>query len=316
MGGVCLALLLLFSLAMHPSDQRPDRTELNGIIRISGSGTLYPLSKAIGDLYTQMYPQVEVVMQATGTGKGFSIFARNESSINNASRPIKPKELDALYNKNIRFYEFPVASDGITVITHNDNNFAESLTPDELKMIFKADSDVRTWSDIRSSWPDEPIEVYGPNTTHGTFDFFTGTILGSKEVRGDYNAIQSYDEIIAQVAVNRYAIGYVGFANYNNNRRKVQTVAIDNGNGPVAPSFISINRDQYKPLSRKMYVYVNAEAAERPEVRKYVTMYLKSASLYCSKLGFVPLKKSVYSEALRRLEEGQTGSSVAELSMN
>lgn len=289
----------------YTSDKDP---ELTGKIHIVGSGTLYPLTKAMSDFFTKLNSGVNIKLESTGSTRGLEIFVNGGADICNASRSINAEELNQIEKKGIGFYEFPVVHGAITLIKNNDNAFLEDLTPEEVTQIYRNENPAQKWSDLRSKWPDEPIVVFGPKATHGTHDFFQEKILGKdKPFREDYNNLQEYADIVSSVADNKYAIGYVGVANYNNHREEVNSVPLRFGNEVIKPTYINVKKGRYKVLSRKMYLYVNAESAKRPEVENFLEMYFTSASLYSIRLNFIPFSDSHYKAQLNRLRKRNTG---------
>jgi len=307
-----LIFILILSITLSTSalqtGSKSNKSQLQGSVEITGSGTLYPLTKAVADFFENMYPGVDVNVEATGTVKGFSIFTEGVSDITNASRPISPDEIQKLNEQGIEIYEMPVTYGAITLIRNNNNDFAGDLTPEEVKLIFKKNSPITTWNDLRPAWPDKEIIVTGPKSTHGTYDFFQTKILGKDApFRQNYNSFQEYEEVISTVEKNLYAIGYVGLANYTNHKGQVGTVALNFGGEVVEPSFINVKHERYKVLSRKMYIYVNAKSISKPTVNRFIDVYLSSANLYSSKIGFIPFNEQHYKQLWQRVQQGQTG---------
>ncbi len=54
------------------------------------------------------------------------------------------------------------------------------LTVDQLKMMWQPENPATNWNQIDPSFPDQPISLYGPGTSSGTFDYFTGEIVGEE----------------------------------------------------------------------------------------------------------------------------------------
>ena len=78
----------------------------------------------------------------------------------------------------IDFIELPVAFDGLSVVVNKDNDFVDHLTVAELNKIWKPESPVQTWDQVREGFPKEKIKLYGPGIDSGTFDYFTETVNG------------------------------------------------------------------------------------------------------------------------------------------
>src|SRR5687768_5246797 len=134
-----------------------------GRISIDGSSTVYPITEAVAEEFRKVQPDVRVTVGVSGTGGGFKKFARGETHISNASRPIKQSEIDDCLKNNITFIEIPVAYDGLAVVVSPSNDFVQHLTVEELKKIWEpaAQHTILSWKQVRSSFPDLPIRLYG-----------------------------------------------------------------------------------------------------------------------------------------------------------
>ncbi|MCF8001042.1 MAG: PstS family phosphate ABC transporter substrate-binding protein, partial [Halanaerobiales bacterium] len=234
----------------------------------------------------------------SGTGGGMEKFTIGETDISNASREIKPSEAGKAEENGIEFTRFTVAYDGITVVINPANDWAENITVEELQMIWKPNSPVDTWSDVRPEWPDEEIELYGPGADSGTFDYFTGAVVGNEsESRADYTASEDDNVLVQGVAGSKYALGYFGFAYYEENQNKLKAAAI---NG-VKPSPETIENGEYKPLSRPLYIYVNNASVKRPVVEEFLKFYFENGKELIPMVGYVPLTS--YQEQLEKVKE-------------
>ncbi|HEY8488757.1 MAG TPA: PstS family phosphate ABC transporter substrate-binding protein [Thermaerobacter sp.] len=268
-----------------------DPTGLSGTIRIDGSSTVYPITQAVAEEFMIEHPGVNITVGVSGTGGGFQKFTRGETDISNASRPIEPDEQAQAAENGIEYTELQVALDGIAVVVHPRNDWVDHLTVEELKKIWEPGSRVKTWKDVRPSWPDEPIRLYGPGPDSGTFDYFTGAIVGEEGAsRTDYTASEDDNQLVTGVANDKYALGYFGFAYYAENRDQLKAVPIDGGHGPVLPSEKTIADGSYAPLSRPIFIYVNNEAYRtRPEVKAFVDFYMEIAGEMAPAVGYIPL---------------------------
>jgi len=265
--------------------------DLSGEFEADGSSTLGPLTEAAIEEFAAIAPNVRITNGISGTGGGFERFANGETSISNASRQIKPEEAELAAANGVEWYQFAMAYDGITVVVSAENDFVESLTVDDLKRIWSADGGVSTWADINPEWPAESIELYGPGTASGTFDYFNEEILGEDtDVRTDYTPSEDDNVLVQGVAGSPYALGYFGFSYFEENQDTLKAVAIDGGNGPVVPSIETIADGSYTPLSRTLFIYVNAnDLASRPEVAEFVTFYAATADEIAPSVGYIAL---------------------------
>jgi phosphate transport system substrate-binding protein len=277
---------------------------------MDGSSTVFPISEAVAEEYLAEAPGVRVTVGVSGTGGGFKKFLNQEIDINAASRPIKESEFDKAVAAGIQFIELPVAFDGISVVVNPENTWVDQLTTDELQRIWQPDSVVTTWKDVRADWPDEKIRLYGPGTDSGTFDYFTGVINGKEQAsRADFTASEDDNVLIQGISGDRYALGYFGFAYYLENQDKLRAVAIDGGQGPILPTPITINDGSYAPLSRPIYIYLNAASLDKPQVADFVRFYLESASSLAEEVGYITLPEASYAGARARVAARTSGSS-------
>ncbi|WP_372793414.1 PstS family phosphate ABC transporter substrate-binding protein [Lutibacter sp.] len=293
-----LVFMLTLALVLGSCGEKKEKTtELRGSISIDGSGTVFPVSEAVAEEFLKVEPKVKVTVGESGTGGGFKKFGTGVTDISNASREIKEKEI-ALCNENgIEYIQLTVALDGITVVVNKDNSWAKTMTTEELKKLWEPNSTVKKWNDIRAEWPNEEIHLYGPNTSHGTYDFFTEVIMGeSGASRTDYNAVSDYNVAVQGIEKDVNALGYFGLSYYEENKDKLGVVGIDNGAGAVLPSIETVASNEYAPLSRSLFIFVNKKSAQRPEVQKFIAFYLDNAPQLSKEVGYVPMPQSGYDE--------------------
>jgi len=299
------ALAAALALTLHPST---GAAELSGKIAIDGSSTVYPITEAVAEEFREVGPDVDLSIGVSGTGGGFKKFAVGETDISNASRPISDKEIELAKQNGVDFYELPVAFDGLTVVVNPNNDWLDHLTVAELKAIWEPDSKVTNWSDVRAGWPERRIKLYGAGHDSGTFDYFTYAINGKeKAIRTDFTASEDDNVLVSGVAGDRDAMGFFGYAYYEGNKARVRAVPVDNGKGPVTPTYESVKDGSYQPLSRPIFIYVSKKAAARPEVKAFVEFYLQEAGDLVREVGFISLPDRVYELALVRFEAGTTG---------
>lgn len=275
---------------------------LTGEVLIDGSSTVFPIAEAIAEEFQINHPRVRVSVGFSGSGGGFERFCNDELDLTNASRPIKDSEREACAQAGIEFTELPVAWDGLSVIANPRNDFLQCLTVDELNRIWAPDSRVTTWRDVRSEWPAEEIDLYGPGTDSGTFDYFTETVNGeSGASRADYQASEDDNILVQGVAGDRYALGYLGYAYYAENSDMLKIVGVDGGNGCVTPSDATIADGSYAPLSRPLFIYVKHAALARPEVQAYVEFLVENAEDVVPATGYHALTPEEYAEDMAKL---------------
>ena len=288
---------------------------LTGEVKIDGSSTVYPLSEAVAEEFRNSEGAVRVTVGESGTGGGFKKFSRAEIDINDASRPIKEEEIELCKQGGVDYIELPVAYDGLAVVVNKENTFVDYLTVEELKKIWQpeAQGKIKTWNQIRPSFPNQPINLYGAGTASGTYDYFTEAIVGkAKSSRGDYNASEDDNVLVKGVSSDKNALGYFGLAYYTVNADKLKLVPINDGNeangkGAISASAETVTNGTYQPLSRPVFIYVNAKAADRGDVKAFVKFYLENAPALAKEIGAVPLPAEVYELGLKHFEAKKTG---------
>ena len=184
-------------------------------IEASGSNTVRPLTDAVGEAFEDSRDDDVVVnVRGPGTGAGFEEFTQGDTDIQNASRDISEEERSRADDNGIEFTRFTVGQDGLTVYLHPDNDWVDYITVEELQQIYDFESEVETWSDVRSEWPDEDIDVWSRDTDSGTFDFFTEVITGeaARVRQDDITMRQETIAIVDGVAQNQFAIGFGGWS--------------------------------------------------------------------------------------------------------
>ncbi|MEO6458019.1 MAG: PstS family phosphate ABC transporter substrate-binding protein [Chloroflexia bacterium] len=288
---------------------------LSGQIIIDGSSTVYPVTAAAAEEFNQYAPNVRVPVGVSGTGGGFKKFCAGETDIQDASRPISTSEVETCTANKIEFIELPVAYDGLAVLVNPKNDWVDHLTVAELKKAWEpeAQGTVSNWNQLRSSFPDKPLKLFGPGTDSGTFDYFTEAIVGkAKSSRGDFQASEDDNVLVTGVANDVNALGYFGFAYYGENSGKLKLVPIKATDTAEAilPSVDTVKNATYQPLSRPLFIYVKKESAVRPEVKAFVNFYLSKSFtplVQSREVGYIALQDEIYSAIGKRFEAGTLG---------
>lgn len=278
-------------------------------IIVDGSSTVFRISKAAQESFAQSNNDVTVVVDNHGTGGGFGRYVEGEVDIVDASRPAKKEEEEKAKAAGFDWTRFLVAYDGVTLVTNPKNDWAKSITVEELKKIWSPDSKIQTWKDVNPAWPDRKIVLFSPDNDSGTFEFFVEAIVGGKKQRTEGIQQSSDDNILVTgVAGDEGGLGYFGYAYYVANKSKLQALPVQKGADakPVTPSLETILSKEYSPLSRPLYIYVKNSAAKRPEVAKFVKHYLDNIESLVQKAGYVPPTKEDQ-EANRKAYESLVG---------
>jgi len=289
--------------------------EVKGSVKVDGSSTVFPIAEAVAEEFQKKFGEVNVTVGVSGTGGGFKKFLAGELDVVNASRPIKPTELEAAQKQGFDFVELPVAFDALTVVVNKKNTWVDHLTVAELKKIWEpaAQGKVMSWSDIRPSFPNKPIVLFGPGTDSGTFDYFTEAIVGKEDAsRGDYTSSEDDNILVKGVAGNEGGLAFLGLSYYEGNTDTLKAVPIDdgkdeNGKGAQMPNTENVIKGRYQPLSRPLFIYARKDALDRPEVRAYVDFFVSNAKTYAPEVGYVALPDSTYKLTAERLTKRVAG---------
>ncbi len=275
-----------------------DSKELSGSVKIDGSSTVAPLSTAAAEFFAEEGTKVRVTVGTAGTGGGFEKFCAGETDISDASRPIKEEEAAICKEKGIEYVEIPVANDALTVVVSKDNDWADCLTTDQLKAIWEPKSKVSSWKDVDPSFPDEKLDLFGPGTDSGTFDYFTDAINGEEGAsRTDYSPSEDDNVIVQGVSGSKGGLGYFGYTYFEENADSLKAVKIDSGNGCVAPSSETAQDGTYTPLSRPLFIYPSKAATQKPEVAAFLEFYLKNDADIAKDAKYIPMNDEQKADA-------------------
>ena len=300
---IALALTAIYSTTVYSAVD---------IVKVDGSSTVYPITEAVAEEF-QKDTGIKVTVGVSGTGGGFKKFCRGETVVSNASRPIKQKEIAKCKEAGISFIEIPIAFDALTVIANPKNEWAKEITIEQLKTMWEpnAQGKITTWDQVIPGAPTQKLKLYGPGADSGTFDYFTEAVIGkSKAIRGDFTASEDDNITVKGVMGDKGAIGYLGLAYYLENQGRLQAVAVDNSEGKfVLPSKETVMDGSYNPLSRPLFIYLNAnKSAFDPNVKKFVEYYLKYAGEMANEVGYIPLSDQEYTMITNHYKALKTGS--------
>lgn len=309
-GALALLLTAAVTAGIVPaSAQDTDLSTLSGEIVSDGSSTVGPMTQAVAEEFAAQAQNVQISVDISGTGGGFDRFCNGETDLQNASRAIADEERANCAANGVDWYEFEVAYDGVTVVTNPENTWVTCLTTDQLKQLWIKESPALTWADLNPEWPADTINLYGPGTDSGTFDFFVETILGEDDVREDFTPSEDDNVLVEGVSGDANGLGYFGAAYYEANREILTAVGIDAGDGScVLPAPDTIQDGTYTPLSRPLFVYVKADSLSRPEMLEFTRFYLAEAPLLAADVGYVASPADVYAADMEKLEAAVTGS--------
>ena len=268
--------------------------KLKGSITADGSSTVGPYTTAAAELFRMAGAGgVKVTVGISGTGGGFERFCKGETDLSDASRPMKNSEAASCKANNIGSWRaFTVANDALTVVVNQQNTWARCLTVAELKKIWEPGSKVNNWKDVRPSFPDVPLKLFGPGTDSGTFDYFTEAINGrSRASRSDYQASEDDNVLVQGVSGERGGLAYFGFSYYTENQSRLNAVQITNpktGNC-VTPSKATVYDNTYKPLARPLFIYAKGSSFKRQEVQAFLDFIFDNEVAIATRADYISL---------------------------
>jgi len=279
----------------EPTGNGQDETEgsggLSGDVSVTGSSTVYPISDAMATRFMETHPNVTVTVDSTGSGGGFANhFCPGDSDINAASRPIKDAEKTHCGKNNVTPVEMQIAGDALTVAVSTENTWADCLSFEQLAQIWSGGA--QTWADLNADWPNEPFELYGPDTTSGTYDWFSQHVVSrAGSHRSDYVSTEDDETIVQGLESSPYAIGYFGYAYYAQNKDRIKALAIKANEGDACgdPSLQAAKTGTY-PMARPLFIYPSEEALQREAVAAFVRFYLENstADWIAEEVSYVP----------------------------
>ncbi|HIK37785.1 MAG TPA: PstS family phosphate ABC transporter substrate-binding protein [Geminocystis sp. M7585_C2015_104] len=286
-------------------------SSIDKFIYIDGSSTVYPITDALAKQFKKQESSARINVAFSGSLAGFRKFCNKETDINNSSVPIPKVYMEECKKNGVKYIELPVAFDALTVVINRENNWAEAMKVEELKKIWQpeAQGNIIKWNQVRPFWPDRRLTLFGPGRDSGTFEFFTTAIVGrTNSSRNDYVYSEDDEAIANGVMQDPNALGYFGYAYYKEHQDRLKAVAIDSGNGPVYPSEETVKNNTYRPLTRPLFIYVNAKTMdENNTLKQFVEFYLTKAATVAPKIGYIPLPLPAYQYALINVRQRKIG---------
>ena len=207
--------------------------DVQGTIVTAGSSTVFPLSERMVERFKDEGFPGNITVDSIGSGAGFERFCTaGETDVANASRAIKPQEVDSCNSIGRDPIELRVGTDALAVVVSKDNTFADNVSMEQLSALF---STAANWSDINPAWPDAPIQRFIPGTDSGTFDYFVEEVFDEHEepILSAANLQMSEDDniLVQGVVGGPYSVGFFGYAYYSENADKLRVLDIDGRRG-------------------------------------------------------------------------------------
>ena len=274
-----------------------DAGEVTGDIITAGSSTVFPLTERMAERFTDEGYSGNITIDSIGSGAGIERFCvATETDIANSSRAMEEEERQQCAEQGREVVEFRVGTDALAVVVSAENDFAEELTMEQLAQIFSAE--VQTWADVNPEWPAENIRLFSPGTDSGTFDYFVEAVFDEDEapILGANPQLSENDNVLVQgVQGSPYAIGYFGYAYYNENQDTLKALRIDG----IAPTAETAEDNSY-PLSRPLLIYsAPSIMEEKPQVASFINFYLTNVNDEILDVGYFPASEEALNTAKR-----------------
>ena len=263
-----------------------DPLAVEGDVVTAGSSTVFPLAEVMAARFQDEGFAGQITIDSIGSGGGYERFCvAGETDVSNASRPIKDSEVESCAEIGRTPIQFRVGTDALAVTVSQENDFVDSVTFEELAMIF---SEAETWADVNPEWPDEPIVRYIPGTDSGTFDYFVEEVFDKNEEpvlnASELNLSEDDNVLVQGILGSPYAVGFFGYAYYAENEDTLKVLSIED----VEPSGATVDSNEY-PLARPLFIYSDAKIMqEKPQVAAYINFFLTYVNEEIVDVGYFP----------------------------
>lgn len=259
------------------------------VIQNKGSDTMVNVAQVWAEEYGLVAPDVEVEVSGGGSGVGIAALLKGAVDIANASRDIKPEEVQqAAKNTGKAPQGFIVGYDALAVYVHKDNPLSE-VTVEQLAQIFAEGGPVTRWSQIGVKIPgvtDDTIVRVSRQSSSGTYEFFREHVLGQRDFKQGSRDLNGSKEVVELVGSTLTAIGYSGMG-YATPAVKKLKLAAKAGAPAYEPSVGSVTNKTY-PLARSLHLYTLGEA--QGPVKKYIDWIMSEAGQkIVQDAGYVPI---------------------------
>lgn len=251
-------------------------------ITAKGSDTLVILAQKWAEVYMGQHADVKIQVTGGGSGTGFAAMLNQTTDLANASRKIKPKEIEGCLKAfGKRPTEYKVALDGLSVYVNADNGLTE-LSLEQLEKIFTGK--VKNWKDVGGA--DAPITVYSRENSSGTYEFFKENVLKGQDFAASAQTMPGTAALLQAVSKDKGGIGYGGAA-YGHGARALK-IKKDASSPGIEPTEENVVKQAY-PIWRYLYIYVNP-ALDKGEISAYLNWIRSDEGQKLVKdIGYFPL---------------------------
>lgn len=232
--GVLLTLVLCLGLTgcggSDDSSTDTSNGDVSGNVSLNGSTSMEPFVNGLSEAIREVYPNLVLEPQFTGSGAGIEAVTNGTADIGNSSRSLTDEEKAGGLEENI------VAIDGIAVIVHPDND-VEDLTTDQLKKIYTGE--ITNWSEVGGV--DEAIVVVGREAGSGTRGAFE-EILGVEDACKYAQELNETGAVVAKVGETEGAIGYVSLDNVKDSVKALKLDGVEASEETIKDGSYSLQR--------------------------------------------------------------------------
>lgn len=156
--------------ATEAASQAPTEAPAEPVsIKTAGSTSVGPVMEALAEMYNAKYPNVEIDVEAGGSGVGVTSCGDGTVDFGMASRDVKADELTKYPDMKTTV----LCKDGIAVVV-NSANSVTGLTIDQIKGIFTGE--IKDWSEVGGTAG--KINMYTRDAASGTREAFQNLMLG------------------------------------------------------------------------------------------------------------------------------------------
>lgn len=295
--------------SLDPSLPTYEKTSgVSGNLSSVGSDTLANMMTLWAEEFKQMYPNVNIQIQAAGSSTAPPALTEGTAQFGPMSRKMKPNEIEA-FEKHYGYKptEIRVAIDALAVFVHKDNPI-KGLTAEQIDGIFSSThkcggADVQRWGDLGldGNWSAKDVQLYGRNSVSGTYGYFKEKALCKGDFKANVNEQPGSASVVQSVSQSLNAVGYSGIG-YKTAGVKAVPIA-KKGNEFIEATAENAANGTY-PLSRYLYVYVNKQPNKdlAPMEKEFIRYVLsKQGQQVVEKDGYVTLPKSVVAKDLEQL---------------
>ena len=227
-----------------------------------------------------------------GSGTGIAALINGTVDIANASRAMKPEEVERARANGIEPVEHIVAGDAIAAVV-NPTNPVNALTIDQLSDIFTGK--ITRWHQVGGD--DRPIVLLSRESNSGTHIYFLENVVrkGEKDNADDAGRLFSPDTLLmpssegisAEIRQNPNAIGYDGLGYVTPDQKTIKVAR--NAGEPYVPPSIETVKDGSYPIARVLYMYTSGQPTGI--IREYLEWIMSAEGQeIVEELGFVPLR--------------------------